>query len=175
MLRMEDAGAKKNLFADLIQNSCAKVISPSSSPSPPPMATKRVNFSDKDELIEYEVSPKDVRNSWYAKNIPRTLENMDRISHHKGNKVSYPKSIHNGQECMIHIEPSSVINELLRITERHRGAVLKEQARQVGEGIADAEALGKIALETSERGVEIASSTWWLQRMNYGSHNSYVW
>ena len=46
-------------------------------------------------------------------------------------------------------------------------AVLTEQARQMSSGKTDADALGKVATTNSERGAEIAASSWWLGRMNY--------
>ena len=145
----------------------AKVASPPSSPIHTEDPTKSVHFSDKDDLIEYEVSPPDLSNSWCATNILRTLENLDRISSHRGLRVSYPRAVQQGKECMVRMEPPLVIEEILRIREKHREAVLKEQARQVSSGKIDADALGKVAIANSERGVEIASSSWWLERMNY--------
>ena len=156
-----DAGPGKNLFADLVR-SLKK-----SSLTPLPPRTKHVHFFNEDDLIEYEVTSQDMRNSWSTRNIPRTLENLDRMSYHRGLKVSYPKSVHQGKECIIRMEPTHVIDELLKLRGKHREAVLKEQASQVSSGKVDANALGKVAAANSERGVEIASSSWWLGRMNY--------
>ena len=160
---IKDANAaKNNLFAELVGLKVTPEVFASKVP------TKSVHFStDKDDLIEYEISPQDLRNSWYTTDIPRTLENLDSISYHRGLKVSYPESVYQGKECMIRIEPPAVIDEIIKIKEKHREAVLKEQARQVSSGKTDADALGKAALAHSERGVEIASSSWWLERMNY--------
>ena len=154
-------------FALIRKSRAKKVASPPSSPIHTEDPTKSVHFSEKDDLIEYEVCPQDLSNSWCATNILRTLENLDRISYHRGLRVSYPRAVHQGKECMVRMEPPLVIEEILRIREKHREAVLKEQARQVSSGKIDADALGKVALANSERGVEIASSSWWLERMNY--------
>lgn len=159
---VKDTGTKKNLFAELV----GLKVTPEAFASKLP--TKSVHFStDKDYMIEYEVSPQDPRNYWHTTDISRTLENLDSIYYHRGLKVSYPRSVYKGQECMVRIEPPAVIDEIIRIKEKHLEAVLKEQARQVDSSKPDADALAKVALAHSERGVEIASSTWWLERMNY--------
>jgi len=191
-----DAIGKKNPFAELISGdskisarASEAVVSPlpeaaassksvsrspeaaASSKSVSPSSTKRTRFSDAKDIIEYEMSPQDRRNSWNSRNIPRTLVNLGRIAQTHGMVASYPKSaVDNGVECMIRIEPSPVVDEICRIKDKHRQAVLAEQRRQQAEGgEVDAEKLCEVAAEHSDRSVEIAKSSWWLDRMNYRS------
>ena len=110
--------------------------------------------------------------------------NLERIFHLHGMPVSYPKTaVEAGIECMIRIEPSPIICEIDRMKEKHRQAVLEEQRRQRIASLAvtshvrsgetdeevDADKLCAVAAENSERCVEIACSSWWLERMNYRS------
>ena len=110
--------------------------------------------------------------------------NLEGIFDLHGMAVSYPKSaVEAGIECMIRIEPSPIICEIERMKKKHKRAVLKEQRRQriaslsvashLRSGETDeevnADKLCAVAVENSERCVEITSSSWWLERMNYRS------
>ena len=95
---LDAVGVKKNLFAELVVGSLKKSsVAPVTFASKVP--TKSVHFSaDKDDhLIEYEISPEDLRNSWYTTDIPRTFENLDSISYHRGLKVSYLEYVYQGK------------------------------------------------------------------------------
>lgn len=165
-----DTDAKKPNADHLIDDT--KQSAPAESITPSPPITKRVHFSDnEDSTIEYEMSPQDLRNSWHSTNIPRTLVNLGRISQIHGMVASYPKSsVERGIECMIRIEPSPIIFQIDKIKDEHRKAVLAEQRRQQMDGVeVDAEKLCAVAAKQSERSVEIAKSSWWLDRMNYRS------
>lgn len=78
---------------------------------------------------------------------------------------------------MVHIEPRPLIGEVVAARDRHREAVFKEQERQrmmmngdgsgdavAAAGLLDVEQLGKVAATYSRWGVELASSSWWLER-----------
>ena len=86
---------RENMFADLVRSLKKSSVIPLS-----PRA-KRVHFSNEDDLIKYEVTSQDIKNSWYTQNIPRSLLNLNRIATIRGLRVSYPKSVHQGKECMV--------------------------------------------------------------------------
>ena len=93
-MQMDTGAAKENIrenmFADLVRSLNKSSVTPLS-----PRA-KRVHFSNEDDLIKYEVTSQDIKNSWYTQNIPRSLLNLNRIATIRGLRVSYPKSVHQG-------------------------------------------------------------------------------
>ncbi|KAL7527640.1 hypothetical protein ACHAWF_002256 [Thalassiosira exigua] len=91
------------------------------------------------------------------------------IYQHRGIAVSYFTQgiARPGHTCMVRMEMPEVIDEIERVKDKHRRAVLGEQARQAMLGTMDAESLRKASCDSSKRCVEMASSSWWLKRMNY--------
>jgi len=127
--------------------------------------TKNLRFSTMEDEIKYEITPDDIKNSWNVLNVPTTLQNIKMISQHRGIAVSYSDSAYiPGKTCMVHIEPSPLIGEILRMSDRHRQAVFAEQGRQRMEGDPDVEKLGEVARMHSKWGVELTLSSWWLER-----------
>eukprot|EP01083_Nonionella_stella_P259142 885118_1 len=118
---------------------------------------KKVCFSTMEDEISYEITPEDMKHSWNVLNVPRTLNNIDMISRHRGIAVSYSAAAHTpGKTCMVHIEPTPLIAELVDTKDRHKNAVFEEQARQREEGDADVDKLAEIARRYSRWGVELA-------------------
>jgi hypothetical protein len=135
-------------------------------PPAPPTQPQNVRFSISDDIIEYDITPEDVKNSWLTLDIPRTLHNIEMISLHRGIAVSYSEAAHiPGKTCMVHIEPSPLINEITEMCRRHRDSVLAEQREQRRDGgRVDAEKLASVAAKYSRWGVNLALSNWWLDR-----------
>ena len=152
------------------QNDGAQVL-PEILPKRPP--AKGVRFSAaEDAILPSSLSPQsDLAHAWDASDIPRKLRNFERIAHHRGMTVCYPASLETqaarGRAVMIRIEPSPLIGQLIKLREAHRTAVLGEQGRQRSGGIEDIAALDEVSRESSERGKEIARSSWWLKRYDY--------
>ena len=152
----------------------------------PPRTPTQVRFSTMEDIITYEVTPEDIKKSWNVLNVPQTLKNIEMISRHRGISVIYSDSAYTvGKTCMVHIEPVPLINEVLVARERHRTAVFREQARLKKEdkellessssccatqnnGDDDdddvEEQLAQVAARYSRWGVELALSSWWLER-----------
>ena len=131
--------------------------------------SKQVRFSYSNDTTEFETSASDVKAAWLKDDISRKLQNFQQIYRHQGMTCHYPQSAHGhrSKACMVRLEPSQVISEIVRNREEHRLAVLNEQARQKEAGVVDADALMKVSSSLSERCVELASSSWWLERMKY--------
>ncbi|KAL7531936.1 hypothetical protein ACHAWF_003968, partial [Thalassiosira exigua] len=126
---------------------------------------RHVSFSIKDDIVECERTPEDIKNSWNKLDVPRTLRNMGLISRVRGISVSYSDAAHvPGKTCMVHMEPAPLIGALTCASDRHRTAVLAEQERQRKLGVVDVEELGRVAARHSEWGVNLTMSTWWLER-----------
>lgn len=130
----------------------------------------RVRFSIQEDFIPYDPTPEDIMNSWIELDVPRTLQNIEMISRHRGISVSYSEAADiPGKTCMVHIEPLPLIAELLRAQDQHRRNVLAEQARlrdkeDGNDEEDDLEQLAKVAAKSSRWGVELAVSRWWMDR-----------
>ena len=152
------------------QNDGAQV-QPETLPKRPPAKGVRFSATEDDILPPSLSSQSDLAHAWDASDIPRKLRNFERIAHHRGMTVCYPASLETqaarGRAVMIRIEPSPLIGQLIKLREAHRAAVLGEQGRQRSGGIEDIAALDEVSRESSERGKEIARSSWWLKRYDY--------
>ncbi|KAL7532092.1 hypothetical protein ACHAWF_006301 [Thalassiosira exigua] len=138
---------------------------------------RRVRFSDERTVLENPHGSRDAtNNAWYRTDVPRTLRNLELIYRHRGIAVSYPASAVSGasrpgRTCMVRMETPAVIDEIERVKDEHRRAVLGEQARQRASSgartAADVEALRRASCDRTSRCVEMCSCSWWLKRMDY--------
>jgi len=68
---------------------------------------------------------------------------------------------------MTRTELIDINNTLTQNRRMHMRMVLAEQHRQRQIDAVDVEELGKVSAKYSARNVEIANSSWWLERFNY--------
>mmetsp|Transcript_26673 Transcript_26673/g.63262 ORF Transcript_26673/g.63262 Transcript_26673/m.63262 type:complete len:263 (+) Transcript_26673:162-950(+) len=126
-----------------------------------------------DALIQgHSKTPADLENTWSDTDIPRILKNQANICKTKGMSVSYPadsaQTLHRQRKtCMTRIELVDMNNALTQNRRLHMRMVLAEQHRQRQAGKVDAEELSKVSAKYSARNIEIANSSWWLERFKY--------
>jgi len=126
-----------------------------------------------DDLIQgYSKTPEDLQNTWYDTDIPRILKNQALICKVKGMSVSFPvdsaQALHRQRKTfMTRIELVDMNNVLMQNRRMHMRMVLAEQHRQRQAGEIFVEELGKVSAKYSARNIEIANSSWWLERFKY--------
>ena len=148
--------------------------SPTSCASLDRTKNQSVSFSRApDALIQgYTKTPADLENSWSDTDVPRILKNQTHICKVQGMSVSYPadiaQALHRQRKTFITRIESVDVNDVLTQKRRmHMQMVLAEQQRQRQAGEVDAEELGKVSAKYSARNIEIANSSWWLDRFKY--------
>ena len=68
---------------------------------------------------------------------------------------------------MIRVASPNIDNTLTQNRVGHMKMVLAEQQRQRQSDVVDVEELRSVSVKHSARNVEIANSSWWLERFNY--------
>ena len=136
---------------------------------------RTVTFSSSITVIGgYAKTPADLQNSWSDSDIPRLLQNLALIFKVQGIVLSYPvdsvQELHRQRKtCMARMALVNIDNTLTQNRVRHMKMVLAEQQRQRQSNVVDIEELGKVSAKYSARNKEIANSSWWLERFNYGT------
>ena len=133
---------------------------------------KHVQFACSDEELTYEETNDDSKNSWLnidISNVIEAIENegRDMIVSFGPTGRSTPEDLdlfNNHKACMVRIQKRRLINEMLGQRNLSRQSVLEEQARQKAEGTVDVVKLCSVASEMSQWWVELAKSSWWLNR-----------
>lgn len=133
---------------------------------------KHVQFTCKNNDLNYEVTKDEIKDSWLDIDVSRSIEStkneLDDMVLSFGPTGRCTSSdvdlCKNGKEYMVRIQQRRLINEMLGQRANLRRSVLEEQARQKREGVVDAEELLAVASKHSKWGVEIAKSSWWLCR-----------
>ena len=135
---------------------------------------RRVQFSCKDNVRnDYEVTEDDIKNSWLDIDVSRHIEainNENRDVVLSFGPARYFTSTQNmdayrdGKAYMATITQQRLMNEMLRQRTKRIQSVLEEQVRQRSESVSDPEALCAVASGMSKWGVELARSSWWLNK-----------
>mmetsp|Transcript_32295 Transcript_32295/g.73224 ORF Transcript_32295/g.73224 Transcript_32295/m.73224 type:complete len:374 (+) Transcript_32295:55-1176(+) len=158
------------------QQASSSLVLPTGGKSDHRKSNRTVTFSSSTTVMgENAKTPADLENSWSHSDIPRLLQNLSLIFKVQGISVSYPaasaQELHRQRKTfMTRIALASIDNTLTQNRVGHMKMVLAEQQRQRQSNVVDVEELRKVSAKYSARNIEIANSSWWLERFNYETH-----